>query len=352
MTPMFPARSLLPVLLPLSLAATPAIADAADETITPGKVTGAKQGEHPDWFKESFLDITEDVDEAADEDRHVILFLEMNGCPYCAKMLKENFAEAPYRDFIQENFDVIAMNIRGDREVAFDAETTATEKQLAEMLDVRFTPTVIFLNQDNRPVARINGYRNIADFKQVLDFVAGAAYQEQDLASWLDAAKAASDSDYQLRPDPRIVEIADLSSVDGPLALLFEDRACVACDDLHDGHLADPEVRKALEPFTLVRIDTLSDAPITAPDGTKTTQQALTDQLGVQYRPTLVLFDRGKEIARIESMLYRYHFTGLLEYVGQGHYQEYPDSPFDYINAKTARLLAAGKDIAVSEDSD
>ena len=341
-------RSLLVLLLPLLLIAAPTIADTA----TPGKVTGAKQGEHPDWFKESFLDIAEDVDEAADEGRHVILFLEMNGCPYCAKMLKENFAEAPYRDFIQQNFDVIALNIYGDREVAFDAETTATEKQLADMLDVRYTPTVIFLDEHNRPVARINGYRNIADFKQVLDYVAGAAYREQDLASWLDAANAASDGVYQLREHPQLAEVTDLSRVDGPLALLFEDRACVACDDLHDGHLADPGVRKVLEAFTLVRIDTLSDAPITAPDGTKTTQKALADQLGVEYRPTLVLFDGGKEIARIGSMLYRYHFTGLLEYVGQGHYKDYPDSPFDYIDAKTARLLAAGKDVAISEDSD
>jgi thioredoxin-related protein len=349
---MYPSHSILALLLPLMLIAAPALSDTSGETVTPGKVTGSKQAEHPDWFKESFLDIAEDVDEAADEDRHVILFLEMNGCPYCAKMLKENFAEAPYRDFLQDNFDVIALNIRGDREVAFDAETTVTEKQLADVLDVRFTPTVVFLNKANRPVARINGYRNLDDFKQVLDFVASAAYEEQDLASWLDAAKARSDGDYPLRADPLIVEVVDLSSVKGPLALLFEDRACVACNDLHDGHLADPAVRKALDAFTLVRIDTLSDVPIIALDGTKTTQKALADQLGVEYRPTLVLIDDGKEIARIESMLYRYHFIGLLEYVGQGHYKDYPDSPFDYIDAKTARLLAAGKDVAISDDSD
>ena len=35
--------------------------------------------------------------------KHVILFMEMNGCPYCYKMDEENFKHAPYRDFIQEN---------------------------------------------------------------------------------------------------------------------------------------------------------------------------------------------------------------------------------------------------------
>lgn len=345
-------RLVLVLFLPLLLVSGAAFGDDAADAVVPGEVTGAKQGDHPDWFKESFLDIAEDVDEAADESRHVILFLEMNGCPYCAKMLEENFAEAPYRTFIQQHFDVIALNIRGDREVAFDAETTATEKELAGLLGVRYTPTVIFLNADNQPVARTNGYRNVADFKQVLDFVASGAYNDQVLSDWLAAAKAASTGDYRPRAHPQIVDVADLSTVDDPLALLFEDRACVACAGLHDGHLADPEVRKVLEAFTLVRIDTLADRPIIAPDGTKTTHQALARDLGIEYRPTLVLLDGGKEIVRIDGMLYRYHFTGLLEYVGQGHYKTHPASPFDYIDAKTARLLADGKDVAISDDDE
>ena len=155
-----------------------------------GKVTGSKTPSHPAWFKESFLDIGEDVSEAADDDKHVILFLEMNGCPYCYKMIEENFKGSDYSDFIQERFDVIALNVRGDREVALDEVTSLTEKALAEQLGVRYTPTVLFLNQENEPVARINGYRNVADFKQVLDYVDSKAYQDQTLAAYLDAHRA------------------------------------------------------------------------------------------------------------------------------------------------------------------
>ena len=93
----------------------------------------------------------------------------------------------------------------------------------------------------------------------------------------------------------------------------------------------------------MVRVDTQSDTEITAPDGGETTQKQLATDLGVEYRPTLILFDQGQEIARIDGMLYRYHFVGLLEYVGLGKYKQYPDSPFDYINTKTAELTAAGE---------
>ena len=51
------------------------------ETPEKGKVTGAKVTQFPDWFKESFLDITEDIAEANESGKHVILFMHLNGCP-------------------------------------------------------------------------------------------------------------------------------------------------------------------------------------------------------------------------------------------------------------------------------
>jgi thioredoxin-related protein len=131
---------------------------------------------------------------------------------------------------------------------------------------------------------------------------------------------------------------------------LFEDNACVACDALHEGHLADPEIRDILKGLTFVRLDTRSESPIIDPMGNETTPKALAESLGIQYTPSIVLFDRGREITRIESMLYRYHFGGVLEYVAGRHYERYPDSPFDYIDVKTAELTAAGKDVSIADE--
>jgi len=227
---LLPLAALVRSALVLALAGAPIAAAAADT----GKGLGGKMSSHPDWLKESFLDIAEDVDEAADAGRLVILFLEMNGCPYCFKMIEENFKGRDYSDWLRERFDVIALNVRGDREVAMDAETTMSEKALAEALGVRYTPTVIFLSQANEPVARVNGYRNVPEFKQVLDYVDAQAYQSQTLAEYLDAQKAATAAAaaaYALREHALIREATDvgnLSAVDGPLLLLFEDAACIA----------------------------------------------------------------------------------------------------------------------------
>jgi thioredoxin-related protein len=341
-------KRLWSLLVLVLLHAAPTSLIAQEASPESGEVTGAKMTAHPDWFKESFLDIGEDVSEAADGGKHVILFMEMNGCPYCFKMNEENFKLAPYKDFIQEHFEVIALNVKGDREVALNAETSATEKEIAGALGVRYTPTLIFLNQENQPVARVNGYRNVEDFKLVLDYVQERAYENQTLAAYEDARKKTGV--YGFREHPRLQGLADLSTVsDRPLAVLFEDSACVACDALHDGHLKDPAVDAALEKMTFVRLDALSEEPIVNPAGNETTPKAWAEELDVNYRPSIVLFDRGKEIARIESMLYRYHFTGVLEYVAGRHYEQYPESPFRYIDAKTAELLKSGKDVSISD---
>ena len=315
---------------------------------TRGQVTGTMMTEYPVWFKDSFLDIAEDVEEAADSDKHLILFMDLNGCPYCYKMNEENFKHAPYKQFIQSNFDVIGLNVKGDREVALNEETTATEKELAELMAVKFTPGLIFLNSDNEVVAKVNGYRGVKDFKVILDYVKEREYKTQTLASYVKTRK--TDDAYILRDHAQFDTTFDLSlAKDKPVAFIFEDNGCVDCEMLHSGHLAAEEVNKALNNFTVVRIDAKSQNLITQFNGVKVSQREFADSLDVSYTPTIVLFDHSEEILRIDSMLYRFHFTGLLDYVGARHYEKYPESPFDYIAVRTEEQLAAGKDVSLSE---
>ncbi len=44
-----------------------------------GKVSGGSMHEAPSWFKESFLEISDDIDEATENNKHVMLFMDLNG---------------------------------------------------------------------------------------------------------------------------------------------------------------------------------------------------------------------------------------------------------------------------------
>ena len=76
--------------------ATPA---GAAENNARGKITGGAVHQAPGWFKESFLEIADDVDEASEADKHVLLFFQLNACPYCDRMLKESFESEPLTSY-------------------------------------------------------------------------------------------------------------------------------------------------------------------------------------------------------------------------------------------------------------
>lgn len=114
--------------------------------------------EMPAWFKSSFLDLREDVDEAATDGRRLLLYVYQDGCPYCAKLLRESFGDRRISALTQARFEVVAINLWGDREVTGLSAETTTEKRLAAGLGVQYTPTLLLLNEDGQPVLRINGY--------------------------------------------------------------------------------------------------------------------------------------------------------------------------------------------------
>jgi len=303
-----------------------------------GKLVGGVMHPVPHWFKESFLEIADDVDEATEAGKHVMLFFELNGCPYCDRMLTESFEAEPLSSYIQANFDVIAVNIQGDRQIAFNADISVSEKQLSDILKVYSTPALIFLDQDNKTIVRVNGYRAPERFRQVLDFVATRAYRNSSLADYLQARLERNV--YQLRDNPLFSPITDLSTVDGPLMLVFEDGSCYDCDEFHDGILADPRVRAEIAPFTVVRLDADSTTPIVDVHGNQTTPAALAREYQMIYRPGVLLFDDGNLLRRHDSLTYPHHFKESLRYVAGGYYQH--TDYRSYSRQRTEELLDAG----------
>ncbi|MEZ5538014.1 MAG: thioredoxin fold domain-containing protein [Thiolinea sp.] len=321
---------------------------AADETEASAKrgaITGGVMHEAPSWFKDSFLDIQEDVDEAADEGRHVMLFFQLNACPYCDRMLTESFEAEPLKSFIQENYDVIAINVKGDREIAFNEDTSMIEKDLAEKLEVRATPAILFLNQENNAVVRVNGYRSPKRFQHILSYVSSKSYENSTLAEYME--KNLEKDVYKLRDNKMFSDINDLSSVKGPLAVIFEDSSCYDCDEFHDKLLAREDVQKEMEPFTVVRLDTDSADEITDPDGNKTTAADWAKKVEMTYRPGVLIFDEGKLMRRMDSLLFSHHFKESFRYIGGGFYKTQDYS--EYSEQRTEELLSSGVDINLGE---
>ena len=142
-----------------------------------------------DWFKHtSFLDLADDLQEAGDQSRHLAILFEQKGCPYCREMHRVNFADADIRNYIKKNFDVVQLNLWGDREVTdFDGEQLS-EKKFGRKYRVMFTPTILFIDEKGEEVVRMPGYFKPFHFKQLFVYAAEKGYVEQpNFQRWLSA---------------------------------------------------------------------------------------------------------------------------------------------------------------------
>jgi len=300
--------------------------------------------EKPDWFVNSFLDIREDVSEAAAAGKRVLLYFYQDGCPYCKKLLDTNLALRDTETRMRENFAVIAINMWGDREVTgFDGGLT-TEKAFAKSLRVMFTPTLLFLDETGTVVLRVNGYYPPHKFNAALDYAARHDGKDPDFRSWY-AAQAPAPASGVLHRDPAWLSPgADLAARSGgrPLLVMFEQQDCAPCDELHLDILKRPESRELLARFDVVLLDMWSQEPVARPDGKRSSVAEWARELNLQYAPSLVFFDAsGGEVFRTEAWLRSFHIQSAMDYVASGAYKEQPAFQ-RYLSARADALEAQG----------
>lgn len=101
-----------------------------------------------DWMRDTFKDLREDLSEANDEGKRLLLIFEQRGCVYCTEMHENIFPRAEIHDYLMDNYFVVQLNLHGDTEVVdFDGEVLS-EKQAARKWGVLFTPTMMFMPEE------------------------------------------------------------------------------------------------------------------------------------------------------------------------------------------------------------
>ena len=151
---------------------------ASASEVKRGAYHGAMATEYPAWFKDSFLNLQDDIAEAKANNKRVMVFFTQDNCPYCNALVERNLAQKEIEQRLRERFDVIAINMWGDREIIGLDGAKHTEKSFATSLKVQFTPTLLFFDEAGEIVLRLNGYLPPARFKTALEYVAQGREKE------------------------------------------------------------------------------------------------------------------------------------------------------------------------------
>lgn len=301
--------------------------------------------EEPYWFKDSFLELSDDISEAADENKKLIVYFHQAGCPYCFNLVQQSLLDPQLSQFIQTHFDVIALNLWGDREVTLPGGQVLTEKELAAHWKVQYTPTLIFYGKNEDPILRIDGYRNKTMLAKILDYVV-SGNKNTSLAQLL----IQKDASASLYPSVALKEEMNLSKKsDKPVFVLFEYPGCADCDQLHRQVLSRKDSHSQLQKFSAYRVDVSKDTPITLPNGQTLSGKEWATKLELDFYPSAVLFDQSNEEKfRINGYVQSFHFNTALEYVSQKVYQRLPEFQ-RYINERADRLREQGVEVVITQ---
>ncbi|MGI9319932.1 MAG: thioredoxin, partial [Thiogranum sp.] len=104
-----------------------------------------------------------------------------------------------------------------------------------------------------------------------------------------------------------------------------------------------------LKGFDVVLLDIWSKTPLQTPDGVDSTAAEWSNQLNIQYAPSMVLFDEsGQEVFRREAHLKAFHTRGSMDYVLSGAYKTQPSFQ-RYLQGRVAELEEQGIHVDLME---
>lgn len=328
--------------------------------VAKGEYQGAADAVYPDWFKTSFLELEDDILEAREAGKRLMLVFHQPGCPYCNAFVERNLAQKDIENTVRSNFDVIEINMWGDREVITVDGSEYTEKTFASQLQVQFTPTVLMYEPDGSLALRLNGYYPPKKFRSALDYVTDedrdnisfneylASLNKRNTAASQNKQPVAqyayiSNDDFNTT-EPLILPDANNNK---PYILLFEQEDCSNCEYLHTEVLSEDDSLALLDKFQVIRVNMWGQDQIRQRDGVASTGRQLAKQLGINYAPTLVLYAADHtEVIRSESWLRTFHTQSILDYVVSNAWQQQPSFQ-RYLNERSDQIRERGGSVDI-----
>ena len=301
--------------------------------------------QYPPWFKQSFLDLTEDLAEAKQAGKKgIIVYFGQKRCAYCKMLMDVNFKLPDIVSYTRSNFDVIPIDIWSPEELTDPHGNSMSERDYAVSQGTNFTPSLIFYDLSGKIALRLRGYYPPYQFRAALEYVAGEHYLREPLPVYMargDSTRRFEKTDLNEQeffiPPPHNLDRTRFPG-ERPLVVFFEQGDCHACDVLHTQPLRQPTIHGLFEQFDNVQLDMWSDQPVVTPDGRATTARAWARELGLFYAPSILFFDEnGREIIRVDSVVRFFRLRNVLNYVISRGYRSYPS--FQSWRASSGGLL-------------
>jgi thioredoxin-related protein len=152
-------------------------------------IAGAEANRDPGqyFFDQSLGDFQEELQMARDEGKAgVLIFFEMEECPFCHRMKTTVLNQPEVQDYYKEHFLIYPVDIEGDVEIVDFEGETRTQKDFAfRGHRVRATPVFGFFDLEGKLVTRYTGAtKDAAEFLLLGEYVVNGIYEQMSFARY------------------------------------------------------------------------------------------------------------------------------------------------------------------------
>lgn len=137
------------------------------------------------------------------------------------------------------------------------------------------------------------------------------------------------------------------------LVIIYEQRGCIYCKEMHEQVLSDPEVRDYVQKnFMVVEYNLFGDEDVTDLDGTKLTEKTAARKWGFIFTPTIVFLPetaphnttvRDAAVATMPGAFKKGTFLDLFHWVRDKGYETGESFPNYHIRMSQERAASAKK---------
>jgi thioredoxin-related protein len=126
-------------------------------------------------------------------------------------------------------------------------------------------------------------------------------------------------------------DLAEATEANQRLAIVFEQRGCPYCLEMHTRHLTDATIEGYIRPrFRIMQLDLHGARQVTDFDGEVMEERALARRWRVTFTPAIVFFGeqaarrpgREVEVARMHGLMPKPEFLGIFAYVADHGYAD------------------------------
>jgi thioredoxin-related protein len=136
-----------------------------------------------------FTDFNSGLARAQAEQKPVFVYFGRYGCAWCDHVNRKTFADPELRKLYSARYILVYVDAEGAKRLRLPSGERVSEAEYGARLGAFATPLFVYLTPEGRQVAKIPGFKTVADFKDYDRYISGRHYERQTLAEFLGSAR-------------------------------------------------------------------------------------------------------------------------------------------------------------------